>query len=310
MEDEHKAPAGVGTKVASIIAQTSRGVGKKIVGFIFFATASAVGTAGILVLLVVLLGFGWSELSSEFIQHDPEHVSAIDCNVVALDIHGILTTYRDSTNSDGSLGTETTSGEIAAYLDEATKDSGIKAILLDIDSPGGYPQAAREMVDALRDSGKPSVAWIRGSGDSAAYWVASAATKIVASAQSDVGSIGVTSSYTDNAKQNAEQGITFNNLSTGAYKDTGSPDKSLTTAERTYIEKQNNVVLDDFVREVAVYRNLTEEAVRALADGSSLLGAQAKEVGLVDILGTKREALATLKEQIKSEPRICWPQYH
>ncbi len=309
MENEQSRIGQITSKAVSGVQSAGTTVGKRMGAFFFIAIASGVGMVAVLVLMVTLLGFGWNELSSDFMQEGPEHVSALDCNVVALDIHGLLSTYRDSTNSDGSFGTETTSGEITAYLEEAAKDSSIKAILLDIDSPGGYPQAAREMVDALRTSGKPSVAWIRGSGDSAAYWVASAATKIVASPQSDVGSIGVTSSYTDVSEQNKEQGITYNNLSTGVFKDTGSPDKPLTAEERTYLEKQNKIVLEDFIREVAIYRNLTEDAVRALADGSSLLGGQAKEAGLIDILGSKKEALATLREQIKSEPRICWPQY-
>ena len=309
MENEQSQVARMMSGAMSSVQSVGKTVWKKISAFLFVAVAAGVGTTGIIILLVAFLGSGWSELGSGFIKHDPEHVSAVDCNVVALDIHGLLSTYRDSTNAEGLFGTETTSGEIAAYIDEAAEDSGIEAILLDVDSTGGYPQAAREMVDALRESGKPSVAWIRGNGDSAAYWVASAATTIVASPQSDVGSIGVTSSYTDVSLQNEEQGITYNDLSTGKYKDTGTPDRALTAEERAYIQKQNQVLLDDFIREVATYRKMSEDAVRVLADGSSLLGNQAKEVGLVDRLGSKKEALAALTDAIGDEPRLCWPQY-
>lgn len=309
MENEQSRVSRMMSGALSGMQSVGKTVWKKIGAFLFVAVAAGVGTTSIIILLVALLGSGWSELGTGFITHDPEHVSAVDCNVMALDVHGILTTYKDSTNTDGSYGSETTSGEIAAYIDEAAEDSGIRAVLLDVDSTGGYPQAAREMVDALRESRKPSVAWIRGSGDSAAYWVASAATTIVASPQSDVGSIGVTSSYTDVSVQNEEQGITYNDLSTGKYKDTGTPDRALSSDERSYIEKQNKIMLDDFIREVALYRKMSEDAVRALADGSSLLGTQAKEAGLVDRLGTKKEALAALTDAIGEEPRLCWPQH-
>lgn len=286
-------------------AHFGRGVGR----FVFVGLAAGMGTVTILLIAALALGAGWMSFMGEFGVADPEHTSAIDCNVIALDLHGLMTTYRDDANGDGSYGTETTSGTLVAHLEEAVRDKSIKAVLLDIDTPGGYPQAAQEVGDAVRALGKPSVAWIRGSGDSAGYWVASAASTIVASPVSDVGSIGVTSSYTDVSKQNKDEGITYNSLSTGPFKDTGDPDKPLTEAERKYIEKQNQQVLDIFIKNVASWRNLPEETVRALADGSSFVGGEALERKLIDRLGTKPEALAALKDAIHEEPRLCWPQY-
>ncbi len=297
------------TKPRMRFPHLARHAGKKVGKFFFIAIAAGVGTTGMIVLLVALLGAGWSNLGAGLVKDDPEHRSAVDCNVVALDVHGLVTTYRDDSNSDGSQGTETDSGQLVAYIEEAAKDSGTKAVLLDIDSPGGYPQGAREVVDALRGLGKPSVAWIRGDGDSAAYWIASAASTIVASSVSNVGSIGVTSSYTDVAKQNQEQGITYNSLSTGKFKDIGDPDKSLTTDERAYLERQNKQLLEVFIQDVASFRKMSVDAVRSIADGSTLIGVEAKNAGLVDRIGTRAEALAALKDALHEEPRLCWPQY-
>lgn len=286
-------------------ARLGRGVGH----FAFVGLAAGVGTVTVLLIVALALGAGWMSFVGEFGVTDPEHVSAMDCNVMALDVHGIMTTYRDDANGDGSYGTETTSGALVAHLADARRDSSIQAVLLDIDTPGGYPQAAQEVSDALRALDKPSVAWIRSSGDSAGYWIASAASTIVASPVSDVGSIGVTSSYTDVSKQNKEDGITYNSLSTGPFKDTGDPDKPLTDAERAYIQRQNQQILDIFIKNVSEWRNLPEETVRALADGSSFVGSEALERKLIDRLGTKPEALAALKDGINEEPRLCWPQY-
>lgn len=294
-------------------ARTVRGagirLGKGVGRFLYTALAAGIGTIVILLLVATVVGSQVGEFLGAFSGYDPEHESAIDCNVIALDVHGVITTYRDSTNADGLLGTETPSGELVAHLMQAKENGSIKAVLLDIDSPGGYPQGAKEAAEAVRALNKPSVAWVRGAGDSAAYWIASAATTIVASPVSDVGSIGVTASYTDVSKQNADEGITYNSISTGKFKDTGDPDKPLTSDERSYIERQNYQLLSIFIQDVALWREMSEEAVRAIADGSSFLGAEAKEKGLVDVLGTRPEAFAALKEQIGEEPRLCWPQY-
>ncbi|MDB5194847.1 MAG: signal peptide peptidase SppA, type, protease [Parcubacteria group bacterium] len=229
------------------------------------------------------------------------------CNTVGIEIHGCIATYVGN-SFDPSCDTITSSQDVVGYIDQA-KRSGAKGILLDIDSPGGEPQAAAEIGDALHASGLPSVAWIRGYGDSAAYWVASAATSIVAASSSDVGSIGVTQSYVDNSKQDANAGITYNQLTTGKYKDTGSPDKPLTTDERAYLQSQLQILLDQFISSVSVNRHLSEETVRGLSDGSSMLGEAALQKGLVDKLGFEKDAQKELERLTKEKPVICWPQY-
>lgn len=231
------------------------------------------------------------------------------CNVVGIDIHGHIDTYSTYVSVAGDEYTEVYSQDIDQLLNEASENEDIKAVLLDIDSPGGTPQGALEIEQAIHFLNKPSVAWIRSQGTSAAYWAATAATTIVASPVSDVGSIGVTQSYIDNAKQNESSGITYNSLSTGPYKDVGDPDKSLTKSERDYLQKSLQIVLDVFVSAVAKNRNLPEGAVRALADGSSMTGEIAREKGLIDIVGGKQAALAELEKMVGERPTICWPQY-
>lgn len=231
------------------------------------------------------------------------------CNVVGIDIHGHIDTYPTYVSVAGDEYTEIYSQDIDRLLNEAGENQDIKAVLLDIDSPGGTPQGALEIEQAIHFLNKPSVAWIRSQGTSAAYWVATAANTIVASPVSDVGSIGVTQSYIDNAKQNESSGITYNSLSTGPYKDVGDPDKSLTKSERDYLQKSLQIVLDVFVSAVAKNRNLPEGAVRALADGSSMTGEIAREKGLIDIVGGKQAALAELEKMVGERPTICWPQY-
>lgn len=133
------------------------------------------------------------------------------CNVYAETLHGILDTYAPPKGSD-SLADITGSDVIVGNIRTAADKPEVKAVLLDIDSGGGSPVAADEIAKALRALGKPSVAVIHGYGDSAAYWAATGASVIFASPLSDVGSIGVTSSYLDNVGYNAKQGYSYQQL--------------------------------------------------------------------------------------------------
>lgn len=260
---------------------------------------------GLVGVVVVLGGVGAWWLLNE------DEDSFAGCNVVGINVHGCIMTYAPAAD-EGTSGVPegcdamTVSEDIMDVLDRASKDKKIRIVLLDIDSGGGQPQAAVEIESALKASGIPSVAWIRGYGDSAAYWIASAADTIIASKESDIGSIGVTASYTDNARQNVLEGLTYNSISTGKYKEIGSPDKSLTADERELIEKGNRITLEHFIETIATNRKLSVEKVRALADGSSWLGEEALSLGLIDTLGTYPTVLEHLREVLQDEPVICW----
>jgi protease IV len=253
---------------------------------------------------VMLLPGADGDLSSELASLD-------GCNVLGITVHGCIITYApvaDDGTTTVPYGCDamTVSEDVMLTLQEVSKDKNIRAVLFDIDSTGGQPQAALEIERSLKASGKPSVAWIRAYGDSAAYWLASGADTIFASRESQVGSIGVTQSYVDNAKQNASEGLTYNSISTGKFKDLGDPDKSLTTEERSMLEKSNRISLEHFIETISVNRKIPIEKVRALADGSSWLGEEARSLGLVDQIGTYPEVLSHLEEIIKEEPVICW----
>jgi signal peptide peptidase SppA len=236
------------------------------------------------------------------------------CNVIGIEIRGCIATYKPDSAGDSSdffsadeCITYTSSEEVVGMIEDSMKSDYIKAVLLEIDSGGGSPYAAEEITAALKALGKPSVAWVRGFSDSAAYWIASGADTIVAGENSEVGSIGITYSFVDNAKQNQIEGLTYNQLNTGKYKDTGSYDKALTAEDRALIQRDLDIMYENFIRTIATNRNLTIDAVRALADGSTMLGAMAKERGLVDVIGTKPVVWKELETKIGTKPIVCWP---
>lgn len=231
------------------------------------------------------------------------------CNVVGITVRGPITVSGSSlAPEECPYGCEyvTSSDEVLEYLNEARDNEDIKAILIDIESGGGEPVPSEEIAMGIVQSGKPSVAWIRQVGASGAYWIASAAGTIVASANSDVGSIGITMSYLDNVTQNEQEGRAFNSLSVGKYKDAGNPDRPLTEEEVDLFRRDLAIIHENFIKTVSINRSLPIEQVTAIADGSSMLGGMAKEKGLIDIIGGQKEAYETLATQIGEEPVICW----
>lgn len=232
-----------------------------------------------------------------------------NCNVVGINLHGNLYDYiSDDTKNDSgdSIEDQAASEDIVSMIADAEKDEKIKAIVLEIDSSGGAPVAAEEVAGALKRSKKPTVAFIRSQGLSAAYWSSTGANIIFSSAVSDVGSIGVTFSYVDNYKKNLKDGLTFNSLSSGKYKDYGDSNKPLTADEKLLIMRDVNIVNDNFIKAVAANRNIDVEKVRQLADGSSMPGEMALKNGLIDRIGGIYEVKDYLKEKIGTDVNFCW----
>ncbi|MDD5651437.1 MAG: signal peptide peptidase SppA [Candidatus Nanoarchaeia archaeon] len=204
---------------------------------------------------------------------------------------------------EGTIGFSDGLGSVGVYpedvisdIDKANKDSSIKAIILEINSPGGTVVASEEIAKAVKNSKKPVVALIHEVGASGAYWIASASDKIVASEMSVTGSIGVISSYVEFSQLMEKYGITYNDLKAGKYKDIGSPYKELTAEEKTILESVVNKIYDHFVKQVSINRNISEAKVRELATGMIYLGNDAKEFGLIDVIGDKNKAVEIAKE--------------
>ncbi len=237
------------------------------------------------ILFIYLISFGASKL---IIPQQSDKIAIIP-------IEGELVTAGES--SIPFKGSSTTSSQIVAFIESANKDQSIKGILLQINSPGGTVIASKEIADAVKSSPKPVVAWIREIGTSGAYWVASASDAIVADELSIVGSIGVTSSYLQFAGLMKQYGVGYEQLTTGKYKDLGSPFRELTADERAEMQKRLMVIHQAFVDEVANNRHLDPKKVADLANGIFYLGKEAKEDGLVDYLGGKELAINITKEK-------------
>ncbi len=193
-------------------------------------------------------------------------------------------------------------------------DNSIKAIVLHVNSPGGGAAASEEIyreVLRVRDEKKKRiVASIETVGASGAYFVSSATSKIFADDASIVGSIGVIAewyNYEELMKWAKLQQIT---IKAGEFKDTGSPTRPMTPAERAYMQSLIDNMHTQFIHCVAVGRNMKDDDVRVLADGKVWTGEQAKPLKLIDQIGDFRAAIEDTAKSvgIKGEPTLVHPE--
>jgi protease-4 len=258
------------------------------------------GLIALAILVGGWIGISWYENQQQFAGGQGS------CNVADITLYGGLVYYPgEGLDASSTGGDQTAAEDVRRQIENADADSGVKAIFLQIDSPGGDPVAGEDVAAALRHASKPTVVLIADVGDSAAYWAATGAQTIFASADASVGDIGVTQSYLDETKQDEENGLTFVSLTAGQYKDMGDPAAPLTPEERSLFQRDLNVTMQNFVDTVAANRNLSVASVTALADGSSMNGQLAVKDGLVDKVGNIYDVQDFLKGKIGDDVTLC-----
>lgn len=246
--------------------------------------------------------------SSDPALSDSSDTTNDNCTVRGIELHGMIMTYLPiHAENDTYFNYDSVSSENVAYaIKQANEDEKIKAIVVEVDSPGGSPVAGEEISNAIKNSKKPVVAYIRETGASSAYWSISSASKIFASENSNVGDIGITSSYVSDAAKNAKDGLIYEQLSAGKYKDAGNADKPLTAEEKALFMRDVNIIYENFIKDVAQNRNIPIDKVSSMADGATVLGLKGKELGLIDEIGGLPEVEQYLEKTTGEKPEICW----
>ena len=199
---------------------------------------------------------------------------------------------------------------ILEQLKRYEDSNSVKAILLNIDSPGGGVAVSQEIYAELKrlreKKDKTIVAYLSSTGASGAYYVACAANKIVANPGTIVGSIGVIAewvSYAELLEWAKLKDIVFK---TGEFKDTGSPTRPLTDNEKKYFQGLIDDMYVQFVEAVSSGRKLDLQEVRSMADGRVFTGRDAKERKLIDEIGNFQDAvdLTAKLSGISGKPRL------
>lgn len=202
-------------------------------------------------------------------------------------------TIVDDANARGSA----SGSEIASYINEAEEDEMIDAIILRVDSPGGSPSASetiRRAIVRAQEKGKKVVVSMGPVAASGGYWVAAPADRIVASAGTLTGSIGVVMGKFEASGLWEKVGVNWEGPQMGQNADLWSMNQPFDAAA---LERLNTVIdstYDAFIARVAEGRKMTPEEVRKIAKGRAWTGEQAQQNGLVDVLG----GLDTAKDEV------------
>ena len=185
---------------------------------------------------------------------------------------------------------------IAAQLASAAADRDVDEIVIDIESGGGEAVGAFEMADFVRGiaAEKPVTAVVNGMAASAAYALASGATRIVTAPSGISGSIGVVLLHLDRSKQLDKQGVKPTLIFAGDHKVDGNPFEALSPDVRADLQAEIDTLYGMFVATVASGRpRMNAESIRA-TQARTFIGAEAVAVGLADDIGTLADVASGL----------------
>jgi protease-4 len=198
------------------------------------------------------------------------------------------------------------SQQIIKYLKEANEDDSVKAVVLFVDSPGGSVFASDEIALQIKEMNKPIITAMGSLAASGGYYVSAPTQEIWASPHSLTCSIGVISQFLNLEEFSEEYGVTAVTVKSGKFKDTGNPFREFTEEDRALWQTIIDEAYDQFVQIVADGRKMSQEDVRAVADGRICTGKQAKAMGLVDELGYLPDVIDRAAELggITGKPRL------
>jgi signal peptide peptidase SppA len=220
--------------------------------------------------------------------------------VAVLPIEGVIAKRMNLfTRISGGTSTQLLERDFKAALE----DRVVHSILLSVDSPGGNVDGVFELARTIFEARgrKPIVALGNGMMASAAYWIASAADRVLITGETtQVGSIGVVATHTDISKAEEMRGVKTTEITAGKYKRLASEHKPLSDEARAAIQEQVDYVYSVFVNEVARHRGTDVETVLVkMADGRIFLGSKAVEAGLVDGFSTEADLIHRLNQEHK-----------
>jgi len=194
--------------------------------------------------------------------------------------------------------------DLVRTLDRARSSDQVRAVVLDIASPGGDAVASETLYRAVRRVAerKPVVAWIRSVGASGSYYAACGATRIVAFPAAIVGSIGVISVRPVLTGLLRRVGAQVLITKTGRFKDLGAPWREATEEDRAKERELVDAMFRHFTDAVREARRYDAEALARVTTGEVWLADRAMELGLVDALADEDEAIQEA-QQLAGLPR-------
>ncbi|MFA6530923.1 MAG: signal peptide peptidase SppA [Candidatus Micrarchaeia archaeon] len=261
------------------------------------------------VILLLAVGF-FILVGLVFIFADSLYVGGDKC-VGVIELNGEIMTQStpQSLFSEGIPGSE----DIARTISSAGKRSDLGALVVVINSPGGSVVGSRDIYTSLKELDKPTVSCFREVAASGGYYIAAGTDYIVSDPDALTGSIGVIMSTVDASVLLEKVGLNMSSIVSGNHKDIGSPYRPMTSDEYAIMQSILDETFEEFKMVVLEGRKgkLDMDKFNQVLDARVVSGRQAKAIGLVDQLGTKKDAvlkaaeLANIPVKSGELPRIC-----
>jgi protease IV len=186
------------------------------------------------------------------------------------------------------------------YVKEA---EDVKAIILQVNSPGGGVVESAEIHDKIKEiqkeAKKPVYVSMGSMAASGGYYVSAPADKIFASPETLTGSLGVIMQGINYSGLAEKYGVDFVTIKSGPYKDIMSPTREMTEEERKILQSMINNSYEGFVKVISEGRGMPVEAVKKIADGRIYDGRQAKELNLIDGFGYLDDVIEKVRKDKK-----------
>ena len=189
----------------------------------------------------------------------------------------------------------TSYGHLEEQILDAATDPAVRAVLLEVDSPGGEAAGVFDLSDLIYEARSLKPVWAVADEEafSGAYAIASAAERLIVPRTGGLGAIGVVAVHVDRSARDAMEGFRTTTVYAGAAKNDFNPHETLKDGARQTLQAEVDRVYALFVDTVARNRGLTADAVRA-TEARLFFGEDAVAAGLADEVGTLRSAFAAL----------------
>lgn len=229
-------------------------------------------------------------LDAEFSEKIREEGSA-DERILVIPIQGPISSFSTTYNHELIMDT----------IEKIPEDDSIKAILFELNTPGGSVYETREAYDLFKEIKKeldlPVYASMANVAASGGFYYAMLADKVYASPETITGSIGVIAGGSNFEELYKKIGIENYVYKSGDLKDMGSSDRPPTAEEKKVLQTYIDEAFNRFVQVVVDGRGMSEERVRELADGRIYTASQAKENGLIDDIKYYREVIEIIRQE-------------
>ena len=224
------------------------------------------------------------------------------------DTQGVSVIRMEGTMVTGeAYDSETIGSEVVGReLRQAADDPMVEAIVLRVNSPGGTPAAAQEIIGDLEyaKTRKPVVVSMGDMGTSAAYYVSAHADRIYANPDTFTAGVGVIWKFSDISNWMEKEGYNLTVIKSGSKKDMGSTARPISDDEQMYAQKIVTDSFENFISDVTAQRVITRSDIE---DGRVIRGADAVKINVVDELGNLNDAIDGAKKLAQSRPKSSLP---